>query len=149
MPEVRDLDPAECTRLLRAHGGGRAAVSTPDGPQIVPVVYRYLDGTLVLRTTSYGVLGSYAPNSMLALEIGEIDLTAGHAWSVVARGRSWVEDDPEELGRIRAAWGPRTITPGTGNVYLRFRVADVTGSSIRRVPTREAAAGSPHAFTAS
>ena len=99
MQDPRDLTTQECERLLRAGVVGRVALSTPDGPHIVPVNYSVHDDTVVLRTSSYSVLGTYGRNAMLAFEIDHIDHDRHLGWSVVARGRSWAEVDPAGAAR--------------------------------------------------
>lgn len=130
MPESRDLDPEGCIRLLRAGGLGRVALSTPDGPHIVPVNYAVFEDTIVIRTSAYSVLGTYGRNAMLAFEIDHVDHERHVGWSVVARGRGWAEVEPDEITRIREAWQPRPWASGTRNLYLRIRWESLTGRSL-------------------
>ena len=53
-----DLTHAQCERLLRAGTTGRIALSTPDGPHIVPVNYSVVGDAIVVRTTPYSLLGT-------------------------------------------------------------------------------------------
>jgi uncharacterized protein len=130
MLESRDLDPEECLRRLRAGVLGRVALSTPDGPHIVPVNYSVFEDTIVIRTSAYSVLGTYGRNAMLAFEIDHIDHERHVGWSVVARGRGWAEAEPDEITRIREAWQPRPWAGGTRNLYLRIRWESLTGRSL-------------------
>ena len=123
----RVLEAQECERLLRAGVVGRVAISTPDGPHIIPVNYSVFEDTIVLRTSSYSVLGTYGRNTMLAFEIDHVDPPQHAGWSVVARGRGWVELDPDEVSRIRQEWQPRPWATGSRNVYLRIRWDSLTG----------------------
>ena len=137
MPESHELDPQECERLLRAGVVGRVALSTPDGPHIVPVNYAVVDDTVVVRTSSYSILGAHGRDARLAFEVDHIDHDRHIGWSVVARGRGWVEADPDEVARIRAGWEPRPWASGTRNVYLRIRWDSLTGRSLGHDWTRE------------
>jgi nitroimidazol reductase NimA-like FMN-containing flavoprotein (pyridoxamine 5'-phosphate oxidase superfamily) len=137
MPESRDLDPRECERLLRAGIVGRVALSTPDGPHIVPVNYAVFEDTIVIRTSSYSILGTYGRNAMLAFEVDHLDHERHVGWSVVARGRSWAEVDPQEVARMREAWQPRPWATGSRNLYLRIRWSTLTGRSLGSDWTRE------------
>jgi nitroimidazol reductase NimA-like FMN-containing flavoprotein (pyridoxamine 5'-phosphate oxidase superfamily) len=130
MPESRDLDPEECLRLLRAGIVGRVALSTPDGPHILPVNYAVFEDTIVIRTSAYSILGTYGRNAMLAFETDHIDYERHVGWSVVARGRGWAEVEPDEIARIREAWQPRPWASGTRNLYLRIRWESLTGRSL-------------------
>jgi uncharacterized protein len=143
MPESRDLDPQECERLLTAGVVGRVALSTPDGPHIMRVNYTVVDESIVIRTSSYSVLGTYGRNAMLAFEVDHDgledapDLLGHEGWTVVARGRGWAEVDPEQVARIRDGWHPRPWAPGNRNLYLRMRWDTLTGRSLGRPKTRE------------
>jgi uncharacterized protein len=130
MPESRDIDPRECERLLRAGVVGRVGVATPDGPHIIPANYAVFEDTIVVRTSSYSVLGSYGPNAMLAFEVDHIDHERHVGWSVLARGRAWAEQDPDEIARIRESWPPRPWASGHRNVYLRIRWSALTGRAL-------------------
>ena len=130
MPESRELGHQECQRLLHAGVVGRVALSTPDGPQIVPVSYTVMEDTIVIRTSAYSVLGSYVRNTMLAFEVDHVDQERHVGWSVVARGRGWAEVDPDEISRIRERWEPRPWASGRRNVYLRIRWESLTGRAL-------------------
>ncbi len=130
MSESRELDPEECARLLRAGVIGRVALSTPDGPHIVPVNYAVFEDTIVIRTSAYSVVGTYGRNAMLAFEVDHMDYERHVGWSVVARGRGWVEVEPEEISRIRESWQPRPWASGNRNLYLRIRWESLTGRSL-------------------
>ena len=130
MPESRDLEPQECERLLRAGAVGRVALSTPDGPHILPVNYAIFEDTVVIRTSPYSILGTYGRNAILAFEVDHMDDDRHVGWSVVARGRGWAETEPEEIARIREAWQPRPWASGTRNVYLRIRWESLTGRAL-------------------
>ena len=137
MPESRELAAQECERLLRAGVVGRVALSSPDGPHIVPVDYGVVDGTIVVRTSSYSILGTYGRNAMLAFEVDHLDHESHVGWSVVARGRGWAEVDPDQLARIRESWPPRPWAAGNRNLHLRLRWDSLTGRSLGRDWTRE------------
>jgi nitroimidazol reductase NimA-like FMN-containing flavoprotein (pyridoxamine 5'-phosphate oxidase superfamily) len=127
MPYAHALDEQACERLLRAGGVGRVALSTPEGPHIVPVDYAVVDDTIVVRTTPYSLLGTHGRNTMLAFEVDHLDRDRQAGWSVVARGRSFAELDPEELARIRAAWAPRPWAARSRSLCLRLRWESLTG----------------------
>lgn len=137
MPDSRDLSPQECDRLLRSGVVGRVALSTPDGPHIIPVNYAVHDDTIVIRTSSYSILGSYGRNAMLAFEVDHIDHERHLGWSVVARGRAWAELDPEQLTAIRQSWEPRPWATGTRSLYLRLRWDTLTGRALGNDWTQE------------
>jgi len=127
MASMRELTSEECLRLLTSGVFGRAAVTTPTGPQIVPVNYSVVNDTLIVRTTPYSVLGSHARGSTLALEVDQFDYERQHGWSVVARGRAEVVTSADEFEEIRAVWEPRPWAAGSRNLFLRIRWTELTG----------------------
>ena len=136
MPESRELDLRECERLLRAGVVGRVALSTPEGPHIIPVNYAVVDNTVVIRTSPYSVLASHGRDAMLAFEVDHVDHERHVGWSVVARGRGSAELDPDQLALIRSSWPPRPWAAGSRNLYLRLRWDTLTGRSLGEEWTR-------------
>lgn len=130
MSETRDLEPVECLRLLRSGVVGRVALSTPEGPHIVPVNYAIFEDTIVVRTSTYSLLGTYGRNAMLAFEVDDVDHDRHVGWSVVARGRAWAELDTEAIAAMRSAWRPHPWAGGVRNLYLRMRWETLTGRAI-------------------
>jgi uncharacterized protein len=159
MPESLHLSAPECERLLRGGAIGRVALSTPEGPQIVPVRYAVFEDTIVIRTSAYSALGTYGRNAMLAFEVDHLDQDRRIGWSVVARGRSWGETDATEVARIRAGTGALSRSGGNRNVYLRIRWNKLSGRALApsgtAAPigaslahrTRSAPSSSPHTRT--
>ncbi len=145
MPDPRDLTTPECERLLRNGVVGRVALSTPDGPHIVPLNYSVFENTLVMRTSSYSVLGTYGRDAMLAFEVDHFDRERLLGWSVVARGRSWAEIDPTVLAAIRRAGAGEAWAGGNRNLYLRMRWDSLTGRVLTHDARILSAAESPQA----
>jgi uncharacterized protein len=130
MHETVDLSPDQCELLLRAGVTGRVAVSSPDGPHLVPVNYSVVDHAIVLRTSPYSTLGTYGRGSMLAFEVDWFDHERWQGWSVVARGRADVVTDSAVLERIRTTWDPRPWAAGARNLYLRLPWTELTGRQV-------------------
>jgi uncharacterized protein len=130
MQETVDLSPDRCALLLGAGVTGRVALSSPDGPHIVPVNYAVVGEAVVMRTSPYSVLGTYGRGSMLAFEVDWFDHDRWRGWSVVARGRADVVTDPLELDRIRATAEPRPWAGGVRNLFLRLRWSELSGRQI-------------------
>lgn len=137
MQELRELSPEECDRLLRGGVVGRVALSTPDGPHIIPVNYAVFEDTVVWRTSSYSLLGTYGRNAMLAFEVDHLDHDRHLGWSVVARGRGWAESDVDVLEAIRGVWQPRPWAAGQRQLVLRMRWETLTGRSLGNDWSRE------------
>ena len=100
--------PSPVTSSRRSVSASSAAASSAGsrsrprtGPHIIPVNYAVFEDTIVVRTSSYSLLGTYGRNAMLAFEVDHIDHDRHVGWSVVARGRGWAEVDPAQVARIR------------------------------------------------
>ena len=139
MHESIDLSHEECERLLHSGVGGRVALSSPDGPHIVPVNYSVVDGAIIVRTSPYSVLGTYGRDSMLAFEVDQFDHARQRGWSVVARGRGEVVSNPEQLEHIRATWEPRPWAAGARPLHVRLRWTELSGRRIGATWDLEAA----------
>ncbi len=128
--DVIELSQDQCERLLRAGIAGRVAVSSPDGPHIVPVNFSVVGDAIVLRTSPYSLLGTHGRGSVLAFEVDWFDHDRWRGWSVQARGRADVVTDPLDLERIRTTWEPRPWAGGSRNLCLRLRWTSLTGRQI-------------------
>lgn len=130
MPDSRELSYSECEALLRAGVTGRVALSTPGGPQILPVNYSVVDGAIIVRTSPYSLLGTYGRDTTLAFEIDYFDHPNQRGWSVVARGRADIVQDPTELARIRSVWEPQPWASGVRSLFVRLRWNELSGRQL-------------------
>jgi len=141
MAELRELSYAECRALLVRQRAGRVAVSTPDGPHIIPLNYSVVDESIVFRTTPFSVLATYARNAKLAFEVDHFDEEHSIGWSVVARGRADVVSEPEELQRIRRVCAPLPWADGARNLFFRLDWKELSGRAVGRVSVTDLTEG--------
>ncbi len=127
MLEPVELPAAECEALLRTGVVGRVAVSTPDGPHIIPVDYSVVDDLVVVRTTPYSVLGTHARGAVMAFEVDHLDRDHERCWSVVVRGRGDVVDDRALLEQIRRVWPPQPGASHCRTLLVGIRWVQVSG----------------------
>jgi nitroimidazol reductase NimA-like FMN-containing flavoprotein (pyridoxamine 5'-phosphate oxidase superfamily) len=125
--QLLQLTAAECEDLLRAGRVGRVAVCTQDGPHVIPVNYTVMGASLVVRTTPYSVLGTYARDALVAVEIDHIDVETQSGWSVLVRGRAVPVVDPDEVAEIRRVWTEQPWAAGMRTLFLRLRWTELTG----------------------
>ncbi len=130
MAEMLELSSSECHSLLRSGGVGRAALSTPNGPHIIPVNYSVVDDAIIVRTSPYSLLGTYGRDTTLAFEIDEFDAVLRRGWSVVARGRAVTVTDRDQLDRIREVAEPQPWVGGGRSLYLRLPWTELTGRKL-------------------
>ncbi|MET9803890.1 pyridoxamine 5'-phosphate oxidase family protein [Streptomyces sp. NPDC006368] len=100
-PHLMDLGLDECGALLGTHGVGRVAVTTHDGPAILPVNYVVADGEVAFRAPP-GAVVSTAPGSEVAFEVDHIDDALGRGWSVLVVGEAHPLTDPDSVRRVEA-----------------------------------------------
>ncbi len=128
--ESRELSAAECRTLLQDGVAGRVAFSTATGPQIVPVNYTVLEDSIIIRTSPYSLLGTYARDATIAFEIDGFDRELARGWSVQVRGRLEDVTTAEELRTIKELAEPQPWAPGIRTLHLRLRYDQLTGRQV-------------------
>jgi uncharacterized protein len=127
------ISPTRCRELLRSQNIGRVAWQAADGLQILPVTYAVHDGTIIFRTSPYGVLSELIRPTDVALEIDELDQESRGGWSVVVQGRAQGVAEPAQLVRIWTVGGLVPWASGVRNVFIQIIPQRITG---RDVPAR-------------
>ena len=130
MADTRELSVADCEALLRSGVAGRVAISTPMGPHIVPVNYSVVGDAIIVRTSPYSLLGTYARDTLLAFEIDGFDPGRERGWSVQARGRVEFVSDRADLELIREVSEPQPWAGGARSLYLRLRWTELSGRQL-------------------
>lgn len=128
--EFRAISPARCQELLQSQSVGRVAWQAADGPQILPVTYAWFEGTIIFRTSPYGVLSELIRPTEVALEIDEIDQKTHRGWSVVVQGRAQGVAQPDELVRMWTVGGVVPWASGVRNVFIQITPRKVTGRTV-------------------
>ena len=127
---VHELPAWECFDLLQGHGIGRLCLVDGGYPVAVPVNYRLTAAggltRLVVRTRPDSMVGRC--RGPCALEVDEIDLERGRAWSVIARGHLQpvhgghdLPDPAPVIGGNRDRWMVLDVDIVSGR---RFALAD-------------------------
>ncbi|WP_406209288.1 pyridoxamine 5'-phosphate oxidase family protein [Kitasatospora sp. NBC_01560] len=129
-PVLTELSAPECWGRLAPGGVGRVALSTAEGPVVLPVNYRVLDGTLIFRTAARSTLAA-ARGLRIAFEVDRIDDSARTGWSVLAVGDAAAFDEPEAVERLLRRGSPDPWAGGPREVWIRLRPTSLTGRSIR------------------
>jgi nitroimidazol reductase NimA-like FMN-containing flavoprotein (pyridoxamine 5'-phosphate oxidase superfamily) len=133
---VEHMDEAECLRLISAGGVGRIAYSGQFGLAVLPVSYKVLEGSIVVRTP----LGSTTDEDLrtgirgadyrVAFEIDQVDRDAEEGWFIVIRGPArHVEADDDCL----SAW-LRPTPPSdwrTPEHFVRITPSEIVGRRLR------------------
>ena len=130
MPLPRELAYDECARRLRAGVAGRAALTTPQGPHIIPLNYSVVEDAVIVATSPYSALGTYGPGSLVAFEVDHFDYEHHAGWSAVVRGRCQPVADHAEVQRLKQVWAPRPWANGSRNLFLRIPWSEVSGRGV-------------------
>ncbi|MCP9947000.1 pyridoxamine 5'-phosphate oxidase family protein [Streptomyces somaliensis] len=129
-PELVELDPDECWSLLGTHGVGRVAVTTHEGPAILPVNYVAGDGEVAFRTSPESLPGK-AAGGEVAFEADHIDEAFSRGWSVLLVGSARTVTEP---GEARALTERAFTAPWAGaerDLWIAISPSRVTGRRIR------------------
>ncbi|MFD9974269.1 pyridoxamine 5'-phosphate oxidase family protein [Streptomyces sp. NPDC059017] len=132
-PELRELGAEECRALLSTHGVGRVALTTPDGPAVVPVNYEVIDDGIAFRTAP-GSVPAAAVGSEAAFEVDQLDETAGQGWSVLAVGPARHVTDPDAVRRLADGAHTRPWAGGEREMWVSIRPQRLTGRRIGPAP---------------
>jgi uncharacterized protein len=127
IPEFKPISPSRCQELLESRSIGRIAWQAADGPQILPVTYACLDGTIIFRTSPYGVLSELIRPTEVAMEIDELDQESRQGWSVVVQGRAQGVAEPDQLVRMWTVGGVVPWASGIRNVFIQIIPHRMTG----------------------
>ncbi|MFE7908390.1 DUF1918 domain-containing protein [Streptomyces albogriseolus] len=129
-PQLRDLRPEECRRLLSTHGVGRIAVSTPDGrPAVVPVNYETVEDAIVFRTTPDSVPAA-AVGTEVAFEVDHVDEAMSQGWSVLAVGPANVVTEPDAVRGLAHRAHTDPWAGGAREMWVSIRPTRLTGRRI-------------------
>jgi uncharacterized protein len=133
--EFKPVSPKRCQELLESQSIGRVAWQAADGPQILPVTYACHDGTIIFRTSPYGVLSELIRPTDVALEIDELDQESRQGWSVVVQGRAKGIAEPDQLVRMWTVGGVVPWASGVRNVFIQITPRRITGRITAARPT--------------
>ncbi|GAA1256703.1 hypothetical protein GCM10009677_03610 [Sphaerisporangium rubeum] len=128
------LGEEECLRLIAPGGVGRVAFGGADGPVILPVNYRVVDGAIVFRTRAGGVMdrdlrtGVRNVDIKIAFEVDEIDPVREEGWSVLVQG-PFHQVTADEV-RWTADVPVRPWAGGDRDLYVRVTPTRVTGRRV-------------------
>lgn len=122
---LEELSVDECLDLLERSYLGRLAFVRDGVPQLLPVNYRFHEGSVVFRT-AYGALLDTVHLSRVAFEIDTLDPATHSGWSVVVHGKAEEVTDPAELERLREL-PLRPWAPGRRDHYVRILASAITG----------------------
>jgi hypothetical protein len=128
-PQLRELSPEECRTLLSTHGVGRIAVSTSDGPAVVPVNYEVIDDGIAFRTAPDSVPAA-AVGTEVAFEVDHVDEAMSQGWSVLVVGPAREVTEPEAVGRLVERAHTEPWAGGHREMWVSIQATRITGRRI-------------------
>lgn len=128
-PTLSTLDPDECRELLSDHGIGRIAVTTEDGPAVLPVNYAVVDGAVVFRTERTAP-PALAAGRRVAFEVDRADEALSEGWSVLVVGPASAVTDPEAVRHLGTTAAPAPWAGGERLLWVRIEPERITGRRI-------------------
>jgi len=127
-PELYELDEEQCRARLATHGVGRVAVSTPDGPAIVPVNYLVAGDEIAFRTAP-GSTPAAAVGQEVAFEVDHLDEIVKRGWSVLVVGLARAAGEAE-AARLTARAPSEPWAGGERDQWVIVRPERITGRRI-------------------
>lgn len=124
------LTSEECDHLLSTTPIGRVCFLLDGEPQILPVNYRFTNGSIVIRTTEGSKIDAAEMHHRFAFEIDHWDAEARSGWSVVAHGSGEVVDDSEEIRRMEDLGLESWAEGEKSDLWVRLRLDDITGRRV-------------------
>ncbi|WP_326601788.1 pyridoxamine 5'-phosphate oxidase family protein [Streptomyces sp. NBC_01800] len=131
--QLIELSADECRELLSTHGVGRIAVSTTEGPSVVPVNYVVVGSLLAFRTAA-GATPAAAAGHMVAFEVDHIDDALSQGWSVLATGTASTVTDPNVVQNLNEVAYTDPWPDGRRDLWLTIAPTRLTG---RRIHVRQ------------
>ena len=134
---VEVLGEDESLRLIERAEVGRIGFTGRYGPEVLPVNYKVVDGTIVFRTEAEGALGQDLRTGIrgaeykVAFEVDEVDAATRTGWSVMVQGAvHHVEDEAEraELTKV----GIESWMSGERSLFMRITPTLISGRRINR-----------------
>jgi nitroimidazol reductase NimA-like FMN-containing flavoprotein (pyridoxamine 5'-phosphate oxidase superfamily) len=124
------LDRHACDRLLESTAVGRVAFVADGDVVILPINYRYHDGTIVFRTTTGAKLEAAGRRSAVAFEIDGWDDDAQTGWSVLVKGTALEVLDDEEAEHLFGLRLRPWSNAAERRRWVRIRPDEITGRKI-------------------
>ncbi|MEW2404871.1 helix-turn-helix domain-containing protein [Streptomyces griseoviridis] len=128
-PTLLKLTPEQCQALMSTHGVGRVAVTTTQGPAILPVNYAVVDGGIVFRT-GHGSAAALSDGVEAAFEVDQVDEARSEGWSVLAVGPARRVTDVGAVEEYERRAHTKPWAGGDRDLWVRIDPVRLTGRRI-------------------
>lgn len=123
----------ECDHLLATTPIGRVAFLLDGEPQILPMNYRFEEGSIVIRTTVGSKMEAAEMHHRFAFEIDDWDSDSQAGWSVLAHGSGDVINEEEEIRRLETLGLESWAEGEMSDLWIRIRLDDITGRKVGEI----------------
>ncbi|MCY9783440.1 pyridoxamine 5'-phosphate oxidase family protein [Nocardiopsis sp. EMB25] len=132
LPETFTLSPGRCMELIGPGGVGRIGfvVGEEAAPTILPVNYLVLDGTVVFRVASHGMIARHTPGDA-SFEVDRVDGAMSEGWSVLLTGRAEPVTEEAEANALAACAPVRPWAEGAHDLFVRLVPDRISGRRVR------------------
>jgi nitroimidazol reductase NimA-like FMN-containing flavoprotein (pyridoxamine 5'-phosphate oxidase superfamily) len=127
------LTEKECEQLLSSTPIGRLGVIVAGEPMMFPVLFRFVDGTIVFRTASGAKMDAVWIGAAVTFEADAWDAPRRVGWSVIVRGRAETVHDPAETRKLEALGLEDWVPNRQPTTWVRLRLTELSG---RRIPEK-------------
>lgn len=93
-----ELDENECWKLIGDHTIARIAWQGSAGPTVIPVNYAFDGDRFRIRTAAYSAMARECDDTVVAIEVDQVDEQERSGWSVLVRGHCHIEFDQPRHG---------------------------------------------------
>ena len=145
---MEDLDEAECRRLISGQQVGRLAYVGRYDLTVLPVNYRFVDGSILFRTAQDSLTGEDLRTGIaradfrVSFEVDHFNEVTREGWSVLIQGPAHHLDSEAEQESAQSA-GVEPWPSGDKDHFIRITPARMTGRRIRRALDTAQRAGVP------
>lgn len=113
---LKVLSEEQCLRLIESHHprvGRLAFADEGDRVLVLPINYRWWNGSVVFRTDPGAKLDAVATGRWLTFEVDQVDAVWRDGWSVLLQGQGHEITDPAQLTAIDElglwSWGGASL----------------------------------------
>ena len=123
-PALEEMSRADCLDFLSRYDVGRVAVSTGEGPLVVPVNY-ILDGESVIFRSDPGTKIDLMYGGPVSFQLDQIDPRSRTGWSVLVQGMAEPVPAASRQSLRLESWAP-----GEKEVWIRIAPRSITGRRV-------------------
>ena len=120
----------ECEGMLAARPIGRIAVIAAGEPLILPILFRYINGTIVFRTAPGEKLDAVWQSAPAAFEVDDWDVQTRTGWSVLVRGQTEAVQDDAQIRELEGLGLDEWVPSSQPSTWVRIRTVEITGRRI-------------------